>query len=366
MSGANLSHERRRVRAALSAALVAVAPITGCSAATEAREADASVPADAKDDRSLIDASVDSDCTAAHNQGCGGRFIPDAGYRNAADAEICPLLFPCGISSGYLLSGCEVINPDGSPYGCRVVDDAGCVDGAYAPNACGTVIVDCRCDVFPGGGRRTRGARAARISAGDPVRAFFARMAAEEAASIDAFRRLRRELAHHGAPAELVADAARSERDERRHARVVGRLAGAPAHARGASFRARSLEAMAIENEIEGCVRETYGALLAKWQAVNARDAGTRAALARIAADEARHAGLAWAVSAWAREKLGARANARLDRARRRAARALARELDRDAPLAVVREAGVPTATQAAALLDALSRALVNPRSRTP
>ena len=53
----------------------------------------------------------------------------------------------------------------------------------------------------------------------------------------------------------------------------------------------RELEAIAIENAVEGCVRESFGALLATWQAKTAGDARVRAAMKRIARDETRHAG---------------------------------------------------------------------------
>src|SRR5262249_47652677 len=45
---------------------------------------------------------------------------------------------------------------------------------------------------------------------------------------------------------------------------------------------------------------ETEGALVAEAQLEGATDAAVRRALARIAADEARHAALAWAFVAWA------------------------------------------------------------------
>jgi hypothetical protein len=58
---------------------------------------------------------------------------------------------------------------------------------------------------------------------------------------------------------------------------------------------ARSLEELAVENAVEGCVRETYGALTAIWQARTAKDPSVAAAVRRIARDETRHAALSWA-----------------------------------------------------------------------
>ncbi len=75
----------------------------------------------------------------------------------------------------------------------------------------------------------------------------------------------------------LVRAARRSAREEIRHARSAGRLArrfgAVPVRARyGASCLVRSLEDVALENAIEGCVRETYGAAVAWWQAERSHD----------------------------------------------------------------------------------------------
>ena len=129
-------------------------------------------------------------------------------------------------------------------------------------------------------------------------------MSAElEAASVPAFRRLARELRAHGAPGELARRAEKAARDEVRHARMMQRLAvrfgGAPELPRLGALPVRSLAAIAEENAREGCVRETFGALLASVQALRATDAGIRAAMAAIAVDETEHAALAWDVAAW-------------------------------------------------------------------
>lgn len=66
----------------------------------------------------------------------------------------------------------------------------------------------------------------------------------------------------------------------------------------------RPLAALAAENAIEGCARESYGALVAAWQATHAIDDDVRAAYASIARDEARHALLSAAIDDWARTRL--------------------------------------------------------------
>src|SRR5581483_10898484 len=81
------------------------------------------------------------------------------------------------------------------------------------------------------GGRKPIGlVRARATAAPTALGAYFARMAFEEAASVHAFRRLRDELALHGAPLPLVQAARRAARDEVRHARAMsarGRAEGA-------------------------------------------------------------------------------------------------------------------------------------------
>ncbi len=68
----------------------------------------------------------------------------------------------------------------------------------------------------------------------------------------------------------------------------------------------RSLEALAVENAVEGCVRETMGALFAMHQAASAADPHVRATMVSIAPDETRHAALGWAVAEWALDSLRA------------------------------------------------------------
>jgi hypothetical protein len=187
-------------------------------------------------------------------------------------------------------------------------------------------------------------------------------MAHLEAASVHAFERLSRELRAHGAPSSLVRAARESARDEVRHARLAGKLAarfgGSP---RGASVRGngvRSLGRVAKENAVEGCVRETYGALVAAWQATHARDARVRRWMRTIARDELRHAALAWAIAAWANERLDRGSRTRVARARAQALEQLRGQVEQEASSAVCDVAGLPSAREARALFGAWSSAL--------
>jgi len=130
----------------------------------------------------------------------------------------------------------------------------------------------------------------------DQLGRFFCEIAHLEAASVTAFEQLGDELEHAGAPASLVAAARRSAREEVTHTELTGALArrfGAQAQAPRIDPRAsRDLFELALDNASEGCVRETFGALLAHHQALRAADEGIRAAMVTIADDETRHAEL--------------------------------------------------------------------------
>jgi hypothetical protein len=152
-------------------------------------------------------------------------------------------------------------------------------------------------------------------------------MAHLEAASVPAFAHLERELRAHGAPERLLAGARRARLDEERHACMMSDLARA-AGARMpvvevAPMAVRPLDEIAIENAVEGCVREALGALAASEQARTARDPVLSTVLAGIAVDEARHASLAWAVDRWASRGLSAAARRRVHAARLTEARSL-------------------------------------------
>jgi hypothetical protein len=121
--------------------------------------------------------------------------------------------------------------------------------------------------------------------------------------------------------------------------------------------RARSLEAVARWNAVEGCVRETYAALAASWQARRAGSAELRATFARIAEDETRHAALAWSIARWAEARLDARGRVSVERARRAAVAKVYAEIA--APGAEVEHTlGLPNVTQSRALFTRMVKEL--------
>jgi hypothetical protein len=98
-------------------------------------------------------------------------------------------------------------------------------------------------------------------------------------------------------------------------ARLARRHGGRYVRPRVAEVAARSLETIAEENAVEGCARETFGALLATWQAAHVDDRELADTLSEIASDETRHAALSWAIARWSLTQLDASACARMDAA---------------------------------------------------
>lgn len=215
-------------------------------------------------------------------------------------------------------------------------------------------------------GRRPEGLRAARSSrrSADPVGRYFADNARLESASVTAFRILRAELLAHGAPPSLLRRARKSAQDELRHTRVTRRLARRyGATALPPSVRPqpiRSLLALAIENATEGCVRETFGALLGRWQAQRASDPAVRRAMLRIARDEVRHAALAWQVAEWVERRLSSGERAQVQVAQRRSIETLRRELAVAQPEELGVVAGLPRPAESLRLLAELESRLWN------
>ena len=144
-----------------------------------------------------------------------------------------------------------------------------------------------------------------------------------ETAAVLAFEHLARDLELHGAPTELVDRALRSADDERRHQGAMEALCArrglVPLPVVASGYVPRSLEAFAADNAIEGCGRETLGALVALHQAEHADTEDLRAILRDIAEDEVQHAELAWDIAAWLAPRLSGAERGRHDRARRNA-----------------------------------------------
>jgi hypothetical protein len=295
-------------------------------------------------------------------------LLPDGGITDGGAYWASP-----GVANGAVLDGNGIL-------------DAGCLGICNAPSIyrgvdldvtqCGFEITDsgvllaASCTGTPGclGGRAPFtlvDAKDLGLSEGGcPVGSFFARAARLEAASVHAFRILARELRVHGAPAQLIAAARRSALDEVRHTRLTSALASR----HGAQpFRpvlepareARSLEVVALENAVEGCARETYGAAVGLWQARHARDAEVKTAIESIADDEVRHAELSCSVAKWAEPRLSQAARSRTAEARAKAFDQLELEASVRVPSQLVAVAGLPPSEMAICLARAVRTAVL-------
>jgi hypothetical protein len=264
------------------------------------------------------------------------------------DASLDGSVVSCTVSGGPLIlndAGTMVLEGT-SPYtdsvACTYPPQPGCFNGV--------------------GGRRPAGLVGSRAGGPDAAARFLAGMAYLEAASVDAFERLARELDAHGGPLRLQSASKRALRDEMRHARAMKGLArGAGARVPAVQLEPeapRSLEGMAVENAVEGCVRETFGAAIAKFQGLRAGDPRVRRTMRRIALDETRHAALSWRVARWLETRLDADARARVREARTRGVDALRAECARDPDPSVAARLGVPSALQASRILDDLAARL--------
>ena len=135
---------------------------------------------------------------------------------------------------------------------------------------------------------------------------------------------------------------------------LAHRFGATPAKVEVAPQHARTPFDIALENAVEGCVRETYGALVAEYQARTAADPEIRSVLRRIARDEARHARLSHDVAAWLEPRLSSDERAAIARARADAIADLRAAVLHPPADEVARLAGMPKPRDARALLDAL------------
>lgn len=304
----------------------------------------------------LSAAGCDTDISVLNSGPCSGGGGASVFAPSAADAGVPSCASPAATTHPTCASLCSSFGggfggpPDGGWPCCMSTTDPGMVECS--------VTRDCS-------GRRPAGftiADAAEHSLGQHL----ARMALLEGASVCAFRALGADLRRLGAPGRLVRAAHRSKRDEARHFRMTSALA----RAHGAQVRepnvtpigGRSLEQVALENAVEGCARETFGALLAHVQAARAKDPNVRAVMRRVARDETAHAELSWAVHRWALTKLERSAKARVVAALFDAARAIAEAPQKQADPSLAAAAGLPRADE----MRALARAWLAEMDLTP
>jgi hypothetical protein len=231
-------------------------------------------------------------------------------------------------------SACELIDLDGQPAVHYTVNYE-CVGGRLPP---GAMLKDDKCATTETG-------------------AWFANLAELEEASVYAFVMLSKELKRFGAPDTLVARCRTPAADEANHTRLVSALA----ERFGARLTPiempnlpenRGLHAVALENAREGCVRETYGALVGVWQSKHSRDPVVREVMSRIAIDESRHAELSADIDSWARTQLSASEQKALDAERQEALRQLVARGADSVSQELIDMAGLPDADSNSRLLQ--------------
>lgn len=297
----------------LAMPMVAVQACDSSSASPSTTDGDAG-------DAEATETSADSGVPGIDRTGpCAPVELDGSAYDDSGSGCSRYFRWPCGLPPSTPLRGClpelsTCVSWCESSFRCQLTPEITCRDGSVVPDA--DVVFEC-IQCATGGGRKPRGlAPPKRTRARSKVGAYFAELAHLEAASVVAFKDLARSLSLLGAPRALVRAAERAVRDEQRHAGTTRRLAqrfgACPPAPRVTRPREPSLEELLADNAVEGCVGESYGALVAMWQAARASDPSVRAAMSVIARDEAQHASLSWELLRWGAPRLDAAARDRL------------------------------------------------------
>lgn len=192
-----------------------------------------------------------------------------------------------------------------------------------------------------------------------PVAGWLAQMAHLEAAAVYAFAHTAIQLGRHRAPAALIERAIVAARQEVVHAALMAQLARAhgaePPLLQVAAAGELALFELCRDNAVEGCVRETYGALVAAYQAHMAPRGPLRAALAQIAVEEAEHAELSVAIDRWARPRLSDEQRAQVEAAEQGAIVEVMASAARPVDPRLVAGVGLPAPETAVELVRALA-----------
>lgn len=267
---------------------------------------------------------------AGYATNCQALYEYDGGYFTIVNTT------PTGCGPGYLTHRLQVTTP-----------------GAVTAVGFGTMVMGCI-------GRRPRGFELSTLVTDAPAAGrYYARIAELEAAAVIAFDFMLAEFTEAGAPESLLRRVEDARHDEVRHARVMATLAGSYGatvkEPRVAPRPTPTLLEMALENVTEGCVRETWGALSARYQSHTAERLAERLIWGEIADDEARHAELSWELHAWLMSQLAREAQLEVEAAQQRAWDELVLELAADPEREVQRVAGVPSRSTALELARELA-----------
>ncbi len=196
---------------------------------------------------------------------------------------------------------------------CYEFCQSGCCGRAFVVGDRAVVARTQRRDDWLAASATTEGVGALDEATASALRRSWLRDAQMEHASIASFARFTLELLGLGAPPDLVEASQRASLDEIEHARLCFALAArfgrapvgpAPLAVDGA-LRVVGLAACVAAAVREGCIGESVAALVAREQLAQASDPEVMRALARIAADEERHATLAFRFVRWGIEAGG-------------------------------------------------------------
>jgi hypothetical protein len=275
---------------------------------------------------------VDEDCGGGAICECGHPESPSGGicidtHDCSTDADCLPGYFCAsygdGGGCGYHAYAC--LTPQDECQGPQDCDDGGyCALSSNGQHVCEYAVcgrpflIDCTArvaKVVANGDWQARAA-APRVdhltsSERDALARHWSRLGQLEHASIAAFARFSLQLLSLGAPPELVEQCTQALADETAHTKLCFQLASAYAGRPlgpgkldiDGSLAGSSLEEIVDLVIAEGCFGETGAALEALEAADAASDPVIRAAYAQIAADEQRHAELAFRFVRWALEQ---------------------------------------------------------------
>lgn len=175
---------------------------------------------------------------------------------------------------------------------------------------------------------------------------YLANAAFYRATSAIAHERLTRELESFGAPATLLDGCALATLADRAHAAELARLAqdrGVPASTpEPIVLPIRSKLDVAIDNAIEGVVRQSFALDFAHHRAQHAGDPEIRAVMSVIADEAESHAELAFDVAVWLCSILDPVETAFVDEAIRHASVTMPREIDVEPEPILCERAGIP------------------------
>lgn len=158
---------------------------------------------------------------------------------------------------------------------------------------------------------------------GEGIGVYFAKSAHEQAAAVFSYIALATQLRSFGAPTNLIEQCQSAAKDNILHAKIMQELS----EMEGVfvpSFHyvptSQSILEVAMQNAVDGCIYETWAALLANWQSTHLpSDPELQTVYEQIGKNKAMHGQLAWDLHFWFLSKLRTREKKQLSRAQSKA-----------------------------------------------